>query len=318
MLERPLVYQAFRRTSLAIQARLNDFDPIVYNSDARIVDDLTPPLFLFSPPRVGSTLVYQYISTFFRLAYISNLMALAPRYMLRLCRIAPRTATGHARMSKDYYGFISGLLAPSEALKVVQKWFLGNDWLDRAAPVRGTVATISEATGSPFFYKNPSLSPCIDRLLTFFPKARLIFLTRDVRFVAQSILLARDFLSLDIWKWWSIELPGQSEIRCRPLPYQAAWQAWQTTMHLEGIARLWEQEPFRVRYEEFCQDPHYIACRIGERFGLDARPRVCEKLPRSFPVSARIRVAPDTWSAIEDACEELGIPKADRNWPVTT
>jgi hypothetical protein len=242
-------------------------------------------------------------------------MVVMPRYMVRLVRHFPALATSHNTIAKDVYGFVPGFTAPSEALKVVRRWFLDEDWENNSDHVRATVAAISEVTHRPFLYKNPYFSSCLERILTVFPCARLIHLKRDVRFTAQSILLARDFLSVENWRWWGLDLPDQDAVATKPLSYQAVWQTHMTNRFLSESAAAAGIDQATIRYEAFCRDPMSIVSDIRTRFDLESRNSSLQRLPRSFPVSAKVRVDAKTWKSIESACDDLNVPMEDRNWP---
>ena len=128
--------ETLRSTALSIQAAFNDFDGTWKLYVDREADGKLKPVFIIGPPRSGSTLFYQLLLSHFQLCYISNIVSGFPKYMLRISRLFPSLASGYRLgLKKDYYGFLPGIKAPSEAGKIFDKWFNEDDFDENAAKI---------------------------------------------------------------------------------------------------------------------------------------------------------------------------------------
>ncbi len=296
--------ELFRAIALSIQKQFNDFDNAIARVDDAIVDETLRPLFMVAPPRTGTTLLYQYLLQNVALSYISNLMAVMPCHMIKLCRLFPRVAnhyTGPIRPS--YHGFVPGLLAPSEAGKIVDRWFDAQYWPEDRPKIRRTIAAISLATGRPLLLKSLTNSTRIDRIMQTFPYARFIVVTRDERFAAQSILLARQRLGIGDKTWWSVCPPGVEHLDGKSAAYRAVWQVVATNHAIRDALTEAGRAVKYVRYEQFCDDPSGTTSHLAEQFGLLMTLRPESRT--AFTSANRIQVDSTTWDEIETAVQQL-------------
>jgi hypothetical protein len=286
-----------RRTVLYIQQRLRGFD----GSAAGYLDVSLPvdqaPIFLIGAPRTGSTLVFQLLVRQFHVSYISNVMAAAPRLMVRLCRLSPRFCTGFdGGLRNSEFGFVPGLYAPNEAGQIMQQWFGDDPAADSPAQVRGMVAAVTNAGSAPLFLKNQSNTVRLDRIKEIFPDARLLFLRRDLRWTAQSLLLARRKLFGDERQWWSVAPPGYEAVTYGEPLYQVLWQADQLEQIALDACAATPARAAVLDYEELCARPAMVMAAVGERFGLRPTgapaPALCE--------SQRQRLSADEWDRLEE------------------
>ena len=285
-----------RRMALGVQHWLRGFDQsAARHLDAKLSEQRSPIL-LIGAPRTGSTLFFQLLVRQFRVSYISNAMAAAPRFMVRLCRFAPRTCVGfNDCVRKSEFGFVPGLLAPNEAGQVMRDWFGADASDESAAWVRATVAAITAQADAALFLKNQSNTIRLTKVQRIFPGARMLLLRRDLRWTAQSLLVARRRLHGDDRQWWSVQPPGWESVAEREPVYQVLWQA----AKLEQIAlAACAAAPHRaavVDYEELCARPAAVMTGIGERFGLEPTGL----LPPQLSTSERRRLSERDWDRLE-------------------
>lgn len=290
--------QQLREIILGVQHLFNGFDSLVKKPlDSSILED-KPPIFLVGAPRVGSTLVFQVMLGQMRLAYISNIMALFPSVMVKMCKLSKRVACGYSgNIRESEYGYVPGLFSPNEAGKIVRKWFDKAESEQKREYVRRTFCLISSITGCPIFMKNPTNSIRIREIRSILPESQFILLQRDPLMTAQSILLSRRRVLGRDDGWFSVKPPGYESVLVKHPFYQVLWQV----LTLEKLVLTsFVDDPdvlFKMKYEEFCENPRVILRKIRERFQLDWRDDA-PPLNQSMPVSSQIRLASDEWQKL--------------------
>jgi len=284
-----------RPIALLIQSLLRGFD----NRAARYIDVELPrgcePIFLIGAPRTGSTLLFQLLLRQFRVAYISNVMAAAPRFMVRICSLSQRVCTGFdGELRNSEFGFLPGLWAPNEAGQIMRDWF-GESADDAGTPrVRAMMTAIADAAQAPLVLKNLSNTLRLTRIKRTFPAARLLLLRRDPRWTAQSLLLARRRLLGDERGWWSVAPPDyQSVIRREPV-YQVLWQADRLEQIALDACLAAPQRAAVVDYEYLCAHPGQTMIGLGQRFELAATGAP----PPSLSASTARRLTSREWDEL--------------------
>jgi len=179
-----------------------------------------PCVFIIGPPRSGSTIVYQILTSLLNVSYVDNLTNLArynPYFGLRLSqRLYPvrphKSYTSHfGKTSKD------GLHAPAEAL-FFYKWFpkdrhyteLSDLTSKQISDFRQTTYAMANRYGKALFIKNLSFSLRLQVLREALPGARYIVVRRNPLYTAQSLLLAMRKNKVPENKVWGI-LPRDFE-----------------------------------------------------------------------------------------------------------
>jgi hypothetical protein len=285
----------FWHAALALQRHLGGFDNSANFDGANDVDGSLAPIFVVGAPRTGSTLLFQAVLQHYQVAYISNLMALMPRWMLRLCRARRRCCSGYRSSPRhSRFGYVSGLCAPNEAGAVLRHWFDSPPNLRHANHVRATVATIARLANAPLFVKNQVNTIRADALFDLFPEARLLFLTRDPLFTAQSLLMSRRALSTDDRQWWSVAPPGfEAVLEQEPL-YQVLWQVDRLEEMALAACVARPRQALVVSYEVLCTQTAVTLADIGQAFQLQATGIKAPPL-----VSAnRVRLPADEWKRL--------------------
>lgn len=294
-----------KKALLAFQSIFNDFDASIWDQPVLHTSRYPQPIFIVSPPRTGSTLLYQLLIQQYQCAYISNLMAAFPKYMIRLCRRWPAVAQGHGRdVRTAYYGYVPGFFGPSEAGMILRRWFD-----DQATPrhdeaVRRTFDAIAMITGAPALLKNLNNSLRIAKIRQILPDSRFIVIRRDPRFTAQSILLARRAINRDPREWWSVEVPGYRKVLSEDPIYQCLWQILEIEATVsKGLADAGPRA-VEVSYEAMCQQPGEILSMIGERFELRKRPNA-PALTAPLGNANKVRLSGEEWRQLEHHHEIL-------------
>lgn len=300
--------RAFRGVALAVQRSLNRFDPLRHRFDPAVVDGPDAPVLIISPPRTGSTFVYQVLVDVGKVAYISNLMAVAPQMMLALQWASTRIAPGYrVPYSRGDWGFVPGILAPSEAGKVMDRWFDPGRADRHRVPVRQTLAGMTRIGRGPVVIKSLSLAFKLDAVLEILPKARFLVLTRSPLAVAQSLLIGRRRRDLHPAQIEALLPPGIAAHSARGLPFQVAWQVVELNRLIDsGLHSVGPDRIHRISFERFFSSPEASTAEILRSMRIARRPG--REIPLApADVGAERRVDMSTWCALEDAFRELGV-----------
>lgn len=159
-----------------------------------------PCLFIIGPPRSGSTIFYQLITSLLDLSYIDNLANLARNNPFFGMKLSQALFSGKSHQSfNSNYGQTSegGLHAPAEAL-FFYLWFPKDRHFTEASDLspkqldalRKTINGITNTHDKPLVIKNLSFSLRLQALREFIPDARYVVVRRDPLYTAQSLLLA--------------------------------------------------------------------------------------------------------------------------------
>lgn len=248
---------------------------------------LLPPIFILSPPRSGSTLLYLLAVRKFDLAYFSNFSVTCPESPAALTLLsAPFGVCSGGTSLQNSFGETTGWNAPNQGYRVWNRWFpTDRDYLEpNAIPavsrrqMRRTIAAIERIGGSPFINKWQRNTPRVQALHAIFPEALFLHLRRDPFLTAQSILLARRKLLTDEAEWFSAKPRSYVPERGKSHLRQAAEQVALLEKDLEEDRKLiGEDRFFTLSYEELCQNPDLtletFATWYASRSGLELRRR---------------------------------------------
>ena len=296
----------FRSVALTVQRVFNQFDPTAAQYDEAEADVSAAPIFILSAPRSGSTLLYQVMVRTTGVCFISNVMSLLPRYMLRLARHSLRRAPAAAApYHPGDYGFIPGLYSPSEAGKVIDRWFERDSLEQHRSWVRRTVVGLRHRTGRPLLVKALPLALKLDAVAAVFPNARLVLLRRDPLYVVQSLYLGQTDAGVAADRWAGVEPPGISAPPGSHPIDRAARQVAELERRIEAGARAFPTgNVARVDYHRLCDDPAAAIAAVASQFDMAMAE---DRMPRPFRRSVSQKVSPALWRQIEDACAGNGL-----------
>jgi hypothetical protein len=231
------------------------------------------PVFIVSPPRSGSTLLFE-------------TLAKAPG-LYTIGRESHALIEGTPGLSAGELGYDSNRLnaaaATSELTEALRSRFFAalGDRDGRASeqrPVRMLEKTPKNALRIPF-------------LVNVFPEAQFIYLHRDPRETLSSMIEAwqsggfRTYPNLPGWTglpWSLLLVPGWRDLIGRPLPEIVAAQ-WATTTRilLDDLAALPPERCHVARYDAFVTDPATEVARLCDVLGLDWDRALDAALPLS-------------------------------------
>jgi len=296
-----------RRVVLSVQRRCTSFDSFVSRreSDSHANICGCSPIFILGAPRTGTTVLFLAMADGMCVSYVSNLMALLPCWMVRMCACSRRVASGYRRgLVKSRYGYVPGMLSPNEAGALNSFWFCELPSDGHRKNVQRTFYEIERLTGWPVLIKNVFNATRVEFLRSIFPQARFIVVKRDLLYAAQSILLARRKLQEKDRSWWSVPTPGWQKVEHRDPYYQVVWQVWATTRHIEESLRDITNRVSVVHYEQFCVDPAGTLARCARKLGIKLRTG-SKTIAESILLRNTVRLPDNEWKELQDAQDSI-------------
>lgn len=242
-----------------------------------------PVVFIVGAPRSGSTIMYQVMTRYLDVSYIDNFVNLA-----RECTITGFTLSrklfGQPHHSlESRYGDTShqGLHAPNEGLfwyrwLPIDKHHVSSSDLDerQTDEMRSTFRTVLNKFSRPFVVKNLTFSMRLGLIHDMFPDAKLIHVTRNPVFMAQSILLARKKLGIPEGEIWSTKPGNEDELVQADENEMVVRQIYEIEKEIHRRKALFLPGRYlNIRYEDFLKNPWetnnviatYIKCEVRKR-----------------------------------------------------
>lgn len=255
------------------------------------------PVFIIGAPRSGSTLLFQLLISNYRLAFVSNIMALFPNRLSFTASITKKEMLEVKEVKESDLGYVAGLHSPNEAGAIMRLWFEKPLTEKQRQQVRQTVARISRSLEGPMIFKNLNNSLRIDHILSVFPEARMIYLNREAMFNAQSILRARRKLGIGQNEWWSVEPDGFEQFLGKKDAEQAAWQVKKINAIVEAAMAAHATQFVKLSYEDMTSAPEDSLKRIEASLGLE--PKTSSLQIKSIRAKDKIRVSQEDWDVMK-------------------
>lgn len=277
-----------------------------------------PPIFMTSPPRSGSTLLYQVMCRGLRVCYFSNLMirfVTSPVLTGKLTR--PLKGCHPPEKYQSWYGVSRGWNAPHQGVELWERWFghgahymRAEDLSAKAArEMSATIAALEMTFGMPFLNKWQGHAVHLPDLADAFPSALFIRISRDPLQVAQSILKSRRDLCGDPGKWTSAMPSEIKEIQKKGYIDQVCEQIYYLEKNMdEDSLKIGRHRFLHMRYEDLCRNPKGALQQVREFYhtqskgvGLELR----DPVPESFPCSRSKKVPDEDYQALCRRLKEL-------------
>jgi hypothetical protein len=253
------------------------------------------PVFIVSPPRSGSTLLFE------TLARAAGLYTVGGESHGRV--------EGLPELHPNARGFDSNRLGVEAATPAVIAELRGR--FDEA--LRDRHGQPAPAGRVRMLEKTPKNALRIPFLREVFPEARFIYLYRDPREVLSSMIEAwtsgrfRTYPNMPDWgdpAWSLVLVPGWRELRGKPL-HEIVARQWEaaTRILLDDLADVPVERVSRVRYDAFLANPADETRRLCKEAGLVWDVHLDSSLPHSrHTVSAP---AAGKWRRHQDEIESV-------------
>jgi len=272
-----------------------------------------PQLFVCGPPRSGTSLVAQVLIAHLPVGYLSNIANLFPRAPLTAEAMIGRRLPRWRPTFRSFYGRTAALRAPNDSLPIWDRW-LGPDRTARrevltdseADAMRRFFGALEALTGRPTIAKNNNLNLQARAVAAVLPGARFLCLSRDPRYLAQSLLAARRQLHGDEETAYGLAPPAEPgenpyDSVCRQVRYLA--QGAQAEQEGLGASRFWN-----ISYEDFCARPAEWVDKVGREL-LDLPDSALGRTPAALRFEARTRptLPAAEFAALQEALNRAGL-----------
>jgi LPS sulfotransferase NodH len=265
----------------AIQAHILD----TYN-----MDEHPEALFILGAPRTGSTLLYQMIVSCFDLPFLSNMtndmLADVPIVGVALQKSMQTPISFHSK-----YGKTNHPQEPSEASAVMMQWFesghpsqsVATDFKSETEQhMQRTFAASLRLFKAPLVIKNAWNCYRIQAITKVLPKAKFIWICRDIRASALSDLNARQTTKHDLNSWNSATPSNYKYLLKRPVHEQVVENQFEMNTAIKtGLKSHAQNGWVKLFYEDVISDPDAALAQIA---GLLQRSLVRD--PHNITVSA--------------------------------
>ncbi len=240
--------------------------------------DVASPVFILGAPRTGSTTIYKAMATYFKLPFIANItndhFSETPIVGMAIQKSMPAEISWQAS-----YGKTKGTFQPSEGSAVLGNWFGGghpSQVVSHEIKVGMqehfilTLNAIQELFGAPLLTKNPWNCFRVKYLATALPKARFIWLQRDLVETASSDLYARYVNQVDINDWNSATPANYKELqKCSPVTQVVENQFEFNKALQENLNRYAKGRWINIWFEDFLTKRDEVLEAIASRLNLE-------------------------------------------------
>lgn len=248
-----------------------------------------PCLFIIGPPRSGSTILYQLISSLLDISYVDNLANLARENPYMGNRLSRRIFGNRAHSSfTSEYGQTSGsgLHAPAEAL-FFYKWFPDHHFTQasdlsskQASEFRQTLSAMINGANKAMVIKNLSFSLRIQALKEILPDAKYIVVLREPLYTAQSLLQGMRKNKQAKNKIWSIRPRNYKELeKLDPLEMVVKQVNQIEQQIVEDLRSIPEENILYVEYEKMGGQLESMIDEVNKLAGPSVKARSDIPLP---------------------------------------
>lgn len=257
-----------------------------------------PVVLVVGPPRAGTTLLMQLLTSGYSMTFPDNVVARfwgAPEVGVLVSR-SLRAQLGDP--SRDYvsdYGVTRSLGSPHEFGYFWQRFFdfEASHWLSEMAleatdwnGLRASLGRIERAGGgAPLLFKAVALSQIVGAVARGLPSSLFVEIRRELPFVARSMLRARADRYGDARAWWSVRPRDHARIAALPPAESVAAQLVAITETLRsGLATIDASRRVVVRYDDLCRDPVGALASVARLVEANGgRMALRGTLPESLP-----------------------------------
>ena len=264
-------------------------------SSERVADErFDRPILIVSPPRSGSTLLFE---TMEQAPGLHSIGTESHVIIERLAGFHPADRAWH-----------SNRLTADDARTQSARQFADDFYRDlrdrEGRPAAGPVRALEKTP------KNSLRIPFFDAL---WPDSLFVYLYRDVRQTLASMIEAwasgyfRTYQRLPGWtgyQWSLLLVPGWQRLRGQPLPVVVAHQ-WSiaTSIILDDLGALPRDRVRAIRQDDFLAEPEARIAALSRSVGLDWDRRLGDSLPLSK--STVSRPGPEKWRRLQRQIEQV-------------
>lgn len=246
---------------------------------------------LCSPPRSGSTVLYQSVTRVLDCAYVTNLHQMLPRTAHRLLRNIPRLFSSPKGL-KSYYGHTKELLNVNEGNWLVDYWFQTNGVESVRRRFLNTMQWLTGGGNKVVIIKNVGIYYRIADLYEAVPELLIVRIQRETKQVIESEL--KGFHELGYFN------PIPAELKNVPIddPVKFAVTQISTVERIldEQLKHIPSSRLFNWSYERFCESPEDVMEPLARKIRITPD---WSNLPEELRISESQKVSPEESNQIE-------------------
>lgn len=172
------------------------------------------PIFIIGAPRCGSTILYQILSNHLDVLYFNNLSHILHKNILASFSLSKLLFKNNPHKSfKSNTGNTKGLNAPSECHLFWYRFlpkgdhYLKEDDIENSIinKIQQEIFSLTNKYKKNLLIKNLPMGMRLEIIKKFAPNAKFIFITRNIRQNAYSIIKARKKKNIQKNEWWSVK-----------------------------------------------------------------------------------------------------------------
>jgi hypothetical protein len=227
------------------------------------------PVFVLGAPRTGSTILYQLLAHCCELPYFANLTNdhYSDTPIVGLAVQRSIADIGDIAFASSY-GKVQGPFQPSEASAIMTRWCGGGHPSQRvsarvlpglASHLRRTLVAAERMFGKPMLIKNAWNCFRVTSLSKILPRARFVWIRRDIRHAALSDLSARYVTKKSPLTWNSATPANVDNLRALPYWEQVVENQFEFNAALQtSLTRMAADRAMMIWYEDLCSEPESV------------------------------------------------------------
>lgn len=230
------------------------------------------PIFIIGSPRTGSTILYQILTHFWDIGYISNFECSLHKNIVLASFLSKRIfgERPHGCFTAKY-GTTRGRAAPSECGTLWYQWFpkeshfVESHEIDDSSlnKMKNVVYSVIAAKRKSLLIKNLNCGQRLRALVKAFPEAQFIFCRRNPLYAAQSLLVARKRVHGSTNKWFSVMPKEYPQLKLLSPVEQVVAQIYYIEKQIiNDLNRLFPDSYLMIEYEDFCSRPEQELNRV--------------------------------------------------------
>ncbi len=269
-----------------------------------------PIIWIVAPPRSGTTLLYQYLSSLLEVWYPTNRAS----YFYGFPALVGFGENRDQKLSFDSdYGQTLELSGPNEFGSFFYRFFsdrqhyIENFSAEDKKRLVGSLSLIQSRFPMPMLFKNVCNSGRIAALAELPAEHLFIYIKRD--------WLDTTLSSSKPWEsssdWWSYKPQGWEKMSEKSNLEKCVFQAHQTDKDIRAqFELLSEDSKLFVDYDEFCQNPSIAIDQIQNKFrekGLAVNTKPDIECPSSFKIASKRELYPERAQQLREIFENSGL-----------
>jgi len=302
------------------QAFFKKLNPILFHLNQKIIEGTIPKIpseqkhhafIIIGPPRCGSTIISQILSSSLDVSYVNNFIA---RFWMAPVIGAILWKQFNIKVESSYQslrGSTHNLGDPNEFNYFWRRFFpldKTNHYSDNLCKekfnlLRNEISGLITVFDKPFLFKYVFGSQKIEILSKVITKVKFIVIRREPLYIAQSLLKIRKQVYNDINKWWSLK-PKEYEIIAKKDPYeQVVAQVFYTYKEIDRQKKKNPNIFVELNYEQFLRSTDTEITRIANELGVKIKQKY--HIPKEkLKLSMSKQISPEEFEKIKKYCSK--------------